>query len=257
MQYTTAKCALIIVIILLSICVIYRQTRKSCTISPLYEESFTVESPPVSGTASIPKPVKSDKIALPTVAQSAIGGQDRPLAAAALNSTQSSSSAVLPVPTLDPASLDILSDVGYDSMFDTKIAPAWSTNPSVIQLDGAVIQQPLKLLNSAGKFPNTSLTKPAIQNTVNLPGLARVDSRGMAPFTNLIEGTQRNYLTAQNFWEYAYRYPIVPPEGVAPLGANYADGAIYCQNPLIETKILSANKDGGQPLPQNTFFRPT
>jgi hypothetical protein len=248
MDYTI-KVALVFAFVLLVTLVVYNSKSNECS-SRLYE-NFTPASPPTPGTSIIPS---INTLVLPTVAESAIGGSDRPITDLALNSTQSSVGAVMP---LEPASIEFLVGSDYDSMFDTKLAPAWSTNASVSQLDGKLISQP-PMQSFLSKISNINPASTLVKcNTApTKPGLARLDARGMAPFTNLIEMTQRNYLTAQNFWEYNYAYPLVPSEGSAPLGSSYTESDQY-QNPLVETRIISANKDGGQPLPHNTFFRPT
>jgi hypothetical protein len=244
-----AQISLVVVLITLVILVILRpkNTNKCKSLISSQYEYFTPETPPTSGTKAAEN-LKHEIVK--DVTDTGLGIQDRPIAAApALDSTQSS---IVKVPTpVDSANDELMAENGYESMFDTKLAPSWSSKTEKYT-DEIIIQQPNTVAGTI-KIPNNLPAASQVPQVT--PGFKGIDSRGQAMFSNLVECNQRNYLTAQNFWEYNYKYPIVPPEGSSPLGSNYADNASQ-QNPLTEFKIITANKDGGQPYPSNSFFRP-
>jgi hypothetical protein len=132
---------------------------------------------------------------------------------------------------------------GYDSMFDTKLIASWKTRNDIVK-DGDIVNINSKIADNL-----------KINNTINKNNKeeVKVNKSKDYPFSNLIECQNKNYMTAQNFWEFYYKYPIVPPEGSMPLGSNINDFQNYV-NPLLNVKIINGNKDGGHPLPDNTFF---
>jgi hypothetical protein len=168
--------------------------------------------------------------------------------------------------------------MGFDSMFDTTIEPAWDTPAPLKNVpgsekqlsDGDVLPIPdggmsqLKFLRSKLQLKDSQVPSYLRVPKQKSPTLyfrlkdgRIVDRRGEYPFSALIQADAKNYYTAQNFYEFLYEYPVVPKEGSMPIGADYAYGpASMLQNPLWEPKIIGGLKDGGAPLPSGTYFSP-
>ena len=254
MHYAT-RIAIVGALILAAMWVVYRgkAVQQSCGFSsdrPIIE-TFATEAPPVPGARSQGTSGRTPRT-MPPVTETSIGVSDSDEPAKARDSTtlflqEDSPSSVEGVESELSSDSAAPAAKQYDSMFDTRLAPAWINKPTSGELrDGKLIAQ-----LTTGKQGAVPSSLPVGETEYPVPN----DKRGEHPFSNLIECNQRNYLTAQNFWEWKYRYPFVPPEGSAPLAANYTDSPHFL-NPYKVPRIIEANKDGGQPLPENTYFRP-
>ena len=207
-------------------------------------ETFTasVPSPPPLGAAADQRTIDTTT---DPVATSAIGVPDTGAYTSTANNTDPR-----PLPTPDPGA-----PVGYDSMFDTKIRPAWDTEPPTpgLPLDGTAIKLPKQVpVTTSNKkaTPPSSEKKQANQKNA----LFTIDSRGMPSFSSLVACDQENYQRSQNFYEYNYNYPLIPDgDKLGPVAANIGSLPLLSA-PGVDYQIVSGNKDGGAPLPNGTYF---
>jgi hypothetical protein len=233
------------VVILLALRRLHKQGKSSQSCRPVQVrvESFEAgNTPPPLGEAASKRTMVTS---LPPLAESQIGVPDRAASSPVAADTR---------PAIEIAAG---APVGYDSMFDTQTRPAWLTGKPHATDDKPVSIPATKAaagdLTIVGKRPANC--KGCGDGAGEEKRLFEIDSRGLPRFSNLVACNQENYHTSQNFYEYNYKYPLIPGfETVGPLGSNFPNLDQQAA-PGIDYRIVGGNLDGGAPMPNGTYFR--